>query len=115
MKGEKQMDWNYDMDSCPLDTKVCLLSADGCFLLPQQEFVGTITHNGRFVTRGKCFSGDSDYFYRSKIIAWKKYDGEKRTCGTCDWYENGVCCNVYSPYRADFTDKDDNCDHWEKK
>nr|DAU19224.1 MAG TPA: hypothetical protein [Caudoviricetes sp.] len=24
-------DWNYDIDSCPLDTKVRLLSADNCF------------------------------------------------------------------------------------
>ena len=39
-------DWNYDMESCPLDTKVYLLSSDDCFLLPQREYVGTITHNG---------------------------------------------------------------------
>ena len=43
-------DWNYDIDSCPLDTKVRLLSADNCFLLPQMEFVGTLTDNGRFIT-----------------------------------------------------------------
>ena len=36
--------WNYDMDSCPLDTKVYLLSSNDCFLLPQREYVGTITH-----------------------------------------------------------------------
>lgn len=70
------MDWNYDMDSCPLDTKVCLLSADGYSLLPQQEFVGTFTLNGQIVTKGRCISGDPYYFYRSKIVAWKKYDGE---------------------------------------
>ena len=64
-------DWNYDMESCPLDTKVHLLSSDDCFLLPQREYVGTITHNGRFKTRGECYSGDSDYFYRSAIVAWK--------------------------------------------
>ncbi len=66
------MEWNYDMESCPLDTKVCLLSGDGNLLLPQQEFVGTITHNGRFRTRGECYSGDPDYFYRSSIVAWKE-------------------------------------------
>ena len=66
------MDWNYDMDSCPLDTKVCLLSGDGNILLPQQEFIGTITDNGRFRTRGECYSGDPDYFYRSAIVAWKE-------------------------------------------
>ena len=66
------MDWNYDMESCPLDTKVCLLSGGDNLLLPQQEFIGTITHNGRFRTRGECYSGDPDYFYRSAIIAWKE-------------------------------------------
>ena len=66
-------DWNYDIDSCPLDTKVRLLSADDCFLLPQMEFVGTLTDNGRFITRGKCYEGDLDYFYRSAIVAWKPH------------------------------------------
>lgn len=68
---EEILDWNYDMESCPLDTKVCLLSGGGNPLLPQQNFVGTITHNGRFKTRGKCYAGDPDYFYRSAIVAWK--------------------------------------------
>ena len=27
------------------------------------------------VTKGRCISGDPYYFYRSKIVAWKKYDG----------------------------------------
>lgn len=67
-------DWNYDIDSCPLDTKVRLLSADNCFLLPQMEFVGTLTDNGRFITRGKCYEGDPDYFYRSAIVEWKPYE-----------------------------------------
>ena len=67
-------DWNYDMESCPLDTKVHLLSSDDCFLLPQREYVGTITHNGRFKTRGECYSGDPDYFYRSSIVAWKPFE-----------------------------------------
>ena len=67
-------DWNYDMESCPLDTKVHLLSSDDCFLLPQREYVGTITHNGRFKTRGECYSGDPDYFYRSEIVAWKPFE-----------------------------------------
>lgn len=65
--------WNYDIDSCPLNTKVRLLSADNCLLLPQMEFVGTLTDNGRFITRGKCYEGDPDYFYRSVIVAWKPY------------------------------------------
>jgi hypothetical protein len=68
------MEWNYDMESCPLDTRVKLLSGDGCFLLPQMEFEGTITYNysREYKTRGKLFVGDGDYFYRSAIVAWKK-------------------------------------------
>lgn len=71
------MDWNYDMDSCPLDTKVFLLSANDNLLLPQREFVGTLMCKGHSVTIGKCFSGDPEYFYRSKIVAWKKYNAER--------------------------------------
>lgn len=68
------MDWNYDMDSCPLDTKVRLLSSDNCLLLPQKEYVGTITFNGRCRERGECYDGDPEYFYRSAIVAWKEYE-----------------------------------------
>lgn len=68
----KMMDWNYDMESCLLDTKVRLLSSDDCPLLSQMEYVGTITFNGRFKTRGECYEGDKDYFYRSAIVVWKK-------------------------------------------
>ncbi len=75
------MDWNYDMDSCPLDTKVFLLSANDNLLLPQREFVGTLTRKGHSVTRGKCFSGDPEYFYRSKIVAWEKYNAEREEKG----------------------------------
>lgn len=71
------MDWNYDMESCPLDAKVRLISSDGCPLLPKMEYVGTITFNGRFKTRGECYDGDKDYFYRSAIMAWKEYVEEK--------------------------------------
>lgn len=69
---KKEMEWNYNMESCPLDTRVCLLSSDDCLLLPQKEFVGTITFNGSYLTRGECFKGDPDYFYRSAIVAWKE-------------------------------------------
>ncbi len=65
--------WNYDMESCPLDTKVRLLSTDVSLFLPQREYVGTITFNGRFKTRGELYDGDPDYFYRSAIVAWKEY------------------------------------------
>lgn len=65
-------EWNYNMSSCPLDTKVRLLSSDDCLLLPQREYVGTITlsKNKQYKTKGECYEGDSDCFYRSKIVAW---------------------------------------------
>ena len=69
-------DWNHNMDSCPLDTKVWLLSSDDRTLLPQTEFVGTLMDNGHYITRGKCYKGDPGYFYRSKIVAWKPYREE---------------------------------------
>lgn len=68
--------WNYDLNECPLETKVLLLSADDFPILPQQEFIGTIIFNGRYLTRGECYKGDPEYFYRSKIIAWKKLKEE---------------------------------------
>lgn len=70
------MDWNYDMESCPLDTVVRLLSANDCLCYPQKEFVGTITFNRGQRHRGECYKGDKDYFYRSAIVAWKMYDGK---------------------------------------
>ena len=46
----------------------------GTIMTKQREYVGTITHNGRFKTRGECYSGDPDYFYRSAIVAWKPFE-----------------------------------------
>lgn len=65
-------DWNYNMNECPLDTRVGLLSANDCPILPPMEFIGTITFNGIYKCRGECYKGDPEYFYRSKIIAWKE-------------------------------------------
>ena len=65
------MKWNYDMNLCPLNTKVKLLSSDDCLLLPRREYLGEIINNGRYLTRGKLYSGDPEYFYRSAIVAWK--------------------------------------------
>ena len=41
----------------------------------------------------------------------------KKTCETCDWHDafTWACCNGDSPYRADFTDKQDTCDKWRAK
>lgn len=33
------MKWNYDMNLCPLNTKVKLLSSDDCLLLPRREYI----------------------------------------------------------------------------
>ena len=67
----KEMKWNYNIEEAPLDVPIKLLSADDCLLLPQREYIGTITNNGSYLTRGECIVGDPDYFYRSAIIAWK--------------------------------------------
>lgn len=31
------MEWNYEIENCPLNIRVCLLSANDCPLLPQQK------------------------------------------------------------------------------
>jgi hypothetical protein len=43
-----------------------------------------------------------------------EYYNTKR-CKTCKWWLpfNGVCTNGDSEHRADYTDRDDDCDHWE--
>ena len=71
MNQNMEKGWNYDMESCPLDTEVRLLSSDGCPLLPQREYVGTVTHNGKSMVNGECHRGDPECFYRSAIVAWK--------------------------------------------
>ena len=67
------MEWNYDLEKAPLDTPLKLLSSDDCPLLPQREYIGTITMygDGEYRTRGECIDGDPEYFYRSAIVAWK--------------------------------------------
>lgn len=75
------LEWDYDMEKCPQNQKVFLLSDDEFPILPQNIYVGTIIDNGRFKTRGECFMGDRDYFYRSKIIAWLPFSRK-----TLNWY-----------------------------
>ena len=36
-----------------------------------------------------------------------------RTCKTCKWYYEDVCCNGDSEHRADFRLEDDACEEWE--
>ena len=61
------MEWNYDMDACPLETRVKLLSEN-----KRNTFEGTITYNGKYRVRGYLFCGDCDAFYKLGIIAWKE-------------------------------------------
>ena len=65
------MNWNYNIKEAPLDTPLQLLSGNDCFLLPQQIFIGTIVDNGTYWAKGECIAGNSEYFYRSAIVAWK--------------------------------------------
>ena len=47
------MDWNYDLNKCPKDTPVWLLSDDGFPVLPQNEYLGTIIDSKQgYLTRG---------------------------------------------------------------
>lgn len=123
MKNQENI-WNYNMDECPLDTKVCLLSDNDCFLLPQQEFEGTLTFNGKFITRGECYKGDADYFYRSKIIAWKfigdimptikendllEYDGKFRNVFQCT-KEMAKSIRALEKYEGRLIVEYENCD-----
>ena len=67
-KAKRESNWNYNMEECPLNIKLKLLSDT------QQIFIGTIiyNHDNTFRTRGECYGGDHECFYRSKIVAWKE-------------------------------------------
>lgn len=67
----EEVEWNYNMEEAPLDTPIALLSGDDFPVLPQMEYIGTVSHNGRYLISGECLKGDPEYFYRSAIIAWK--------------------------------------------
>ena len=43
-------------------------------------------------------------------------DYNLKKCKTCKWWEpfSGVCCNGDSEHRADFTDRNDSCECWER-
>lgn len=38
-----------------------------------------------------------------------------KSCGTCKWYEDEVCCNGDSKFRADFRSEYQVCEKWEGK
>lgn len=63
------MRWNYNMNECPLDTPICLLSEDG-FLFPQQQFIGILRKKNNQLCKGECIKGNAKYFYISKLVAW---------------------------------------------
>ena len=67
------MEWNYDWDACPLDTRVEILSAN-----ERNTFEGTIilSHDGKYKVKGNVFVGDGDYFYKLGLLAWR-YCGNK--------------------------------------
>ena len=35
-------------------------------------------------------------------------------CKTCKWYEDEICCNVDSGFRADFRSEYQGCESWEE-
>lgn len=73
--------WNYNLESCPLNTIVWLLSENDYPILPQNIYLGSITRSLQgFLTRGECYIGDKDLFYRSKIIAWTSIDNSNFIC-----------------------------------
>ena len=66
--------WRTDIQNCPLNKRIhflCNYSGNGTLL----EFVGTLTLNPYTsqITRGECFEGDPDLFYRSAIVYWAEY------------------------------------------
>ena len=40
---------------------------------------------------------------------------EPRCCSTCDFYEDEICVNGNSAFRADYRHHYNNCEHWEQK
>ena len=88
------MEWNYNLNEAPIDTPIQLLSRNDSPILPQQEFVGTITYGHRNeLVKGECLVGNPDYFYRSAIIAWK----EIKKLEQC-WLYNGCPCHTGGCY-----------------
>ena len=85
------MDWNYDLNKCPKDPPVWLLSDDDFPVLPQNEYLGTIIDSKQgYLTKGECFYGDPDYFYISKIIAWREVDWNLLLSFSCWCDKSGI-------------------------
>lgn len=110
MKGEMiTMKWNYNMNSCPIDTRVKLLSEN-----KRSIFEGTITisHDGKDSVKGEVFIGDGDYFYKLELIAWrycndkikelynKKIRYEYKPCTTTEYKTDGTLNRYYNEMQA---------------
>ena len=93
------MKWNYDMDACPLDTRVEFLSGN-----ERNTFEGTITmsHDGKDRVKGEVFVGDGDYFYKLELIAWRYCNDKiKELYNEKIRYEYKIC--TMTEYKTDGT------------
>ena len=106
MKGEMiTMKWNYNMNSCPIDTRVKLLSEN-----KRNTFEGTITlsHDGKYKVKGNIFVGNGDYFYKLGLLAWRycsnkikelpkeKLSFERKPCTMVEYKTDGTSNRYYN-------------------
>ena len=99
------MEWNYDWDACPLDTRVEILSEN-----ERNVFEGTITlsHDGKDKVKGEVFVGDGDYFYKLGFLAWRycsnkikelpkdKLSFERKPCTMVEYKTDGTPNRYYN-------------------
>lgn len=70
--------WNYDINSCPLNTEVYLLLRNATYVCEESIYTGIITKEpyGDSKIKWDCrkyFSGNPNNFYQDAIVAWKPY------------------------------------------
>lgn len=70
--------WNYDLDSCPLNTEVYLLLRNATYVCEESIYTGIITKEpyGDSKIKWDCrkyFSGNPNNFYQDAIVAWRPY------------------------------------------
>ena len=67
----------------------------------------------------EIFRNDKDSYGKPKAVMTKInkiYDDfENRTCATCGWYMNEVCCDGDCPLCAEFVSKDFGCNKFKEK
>lgn len=59
---------NHSFDECPLDVIVILTDEYN------NMYLGTITKVNGELRRGECIDGDSELFYRNRLVGWEKYN-----------------------------------------